>query len=283
MNKIFLLFCSVVFLSSTLLNSATSSIKDSDLVYQNTKSDYNGVWVLSNYMDSILNNKKIAEYRLLKPSWFAIVVKIVDKKIYTFGSIDDHVYDLELRNSENDTLCELSHLGGTWVLTKNQKKNKLELKLVKGFKDEVDTTLYTYAKSDDLLHLTENLKEFVPKTESNFIRFFSKKFFVGDYTIISPKDRKGDAVYFYEEGNTNFENFENYEPNIYFGTQHPFNNKDVISFSREYKIDVKYWYQFYNWRFNNDTLILRPYHINDDKGAGWELGNEEIRLLKHNK
>jgi len=52
--------------------SGTNQIANSEKT-EEPKPNLNGVWGLTNYLDTIVQNKEVAKYRLQAPSWFGIL------------------------------------------------------------------------------------------------------------------------------------------------------------------------------------------------------------------
>lgn len=107
--------------------------------------DLNGVWGLTNYFDTIVTHKKIAEYRLQSPTWFAILIEIEDDCLRTFGSIEEDEYSFKIKG---DTLTNLfSYVTGySWTLLQKGE----ELHLISLSKENKDSTTYIYRQRNDL-------------------------------------------------------------------------------------------------------------------------------------
>ncbi|MDH6307148.1 hypothetical protein M2451_002382 [Dysgonomonas sp. PFB1-18] len=232
-----------------------------------------GTWGLTNYFDSIAFNKKLAEYRIQPPTWFAILIKIDRDSLECFGSIETAKYPL---NRNNDTLVILSSsiTGDNWHLIRKD----LSLWLIPVInKENTDTTVYTFRKRDDLKPCFENIGFY----RINVAQYFNEILFKGVYIDIKTNHK----IEFADNGRLiGIEGFDTYQVRDYFGTSHPHYNMDVITFSNTDNNEFKQ----YNWVFSGDELLLTEFvreELADENGDSYEgdffvLGKEEIILKR---
>ena len=236
--------------------------------------DLTGTWGLTNYFDTIVANRELAKYRLQSPTWFAILIKIEIDSLECFGSIEGAKYPL---NRTNDTLAILSPsiTEHSWFLV----RKGFELQLIPIPNEEnVDTTIYIFRKRDDLNSCFESSSLGI-----NVTHYFNDVLFRGKYINVETKQE----VVFADKGKLiGFDRFNRYKVRDYFGTLHPHNNLDVITFSN---LDNDNKYKQYNWVFSEDELLLTefvPEKVTDEDGNSYDdwdsyvLGKEKIRLKK---
>ncbi|MDF1699330.1 MAG: hypothetical protein P1U56_25985 [Saprospiraceae bacterium] len=241
---------------------------------KNSKSkDLIGTWGLSNYLDSIVATKEVAKYRLQSPSWFGILIEIEEDSIKTNGSIIE--IETKLLNKK-DTLAIFDSWVGKWMLLKKQKN--LILKQFPN-QENIDSSIYTYNRRDDLKEMTEHLDS-VNNFSSSMTKYLNKEIISGTYLNLKTTTK----VVFLENGKLNgIGNFTEFEVRNYFGTLHPHKNLDVLFLINETEDLV----QHYNWRFEDNNLVLTKFEneiinrngkdaITDD----FVLGKETIKLKK---
>lgn len=247
------------------------------LKQNNPKQDLNGIWGLSNYFDTILTHKKLAEYRLQSPTWFGIMIEIKEDCLRTFGSIEQNEYSFEIKG---DTLTNLfSYVTGyNWVLVQKGE----ELHLIPLSKENKDSTIYIYRKRNDLNCLMSSTNQDLYTIGNNVTDFFNRALFAGKYI---DKATNKEVVFTEDGGLLGIDDFNKYEVRNYFGTSHPYYNQDVI-----YLSDGDKEYKDYNWVFSGEELVLTEFVneiVSDEDGHSYEgdfyvLGEEKIilQLLK---
>jgi hypothetical protein len=233
----------------------------------------NGTWALTNYFDTIIENKELAKYRLQTPTWFAILLEIKNDSLKSYGSIDNNQYLIE---KTNDTLTTLTSnvSGDKWYLIVREP----ELKLIQYSNSErVDSTIYTFRKRDDLNYFTKVNKDFFI-IGNNVTDYFNRHLFEGKY--INKKSQK--EVVFGGNGQLRgIDGFDSYEVRNYFGTLHMHKNLDVITFMNKGNNE----YKQYNWIFSDDELLLTEfvyekvtYNNETYDGDYLILGKKKIKL-----
>jgi hypothetical protein len=248
-------------------NVSTLSIDQPDTSKVSQVIDLNGTWVMTNYLDSILKYKSIAKYRMLPASWFAIIIEIENDSIRTYGSIYDNSF---VAVSKTDTICIIDRtLSGLYSLTYIETTGNLELKQINTKNRKVDSVTYMYQKRTDLEFLTNNLDK-VHKTGSNFTKYFNKNLVAGQYNLY----RK--VVRFLEDDRVeNFQNYKEYQVGNYFGTYHPFQDRDILILTSN-DGEVDYW----EWKIISNNLILTKLTIDWKKSDDYELTKETYKLTK---
>ncbi len=232
-----------------------------------------GIWGLTNYLDSIVINKEIAKYRVQFPSWFGILLDIKNDSINSYGSLVEITDKL---TSKKDTVTELiSYESGKWMLLKNQKNLVL-----KHFPNQEvkDSTIYVYRRREDLKFMTQDLDK-RHKISSNITKYFNQEILAGTYLSMNTNS----TIEFQKEGIVNgFNQFSSFEIRNYFGTLHPHKNLDVVSFKNKFDNEIKQ----YNWKFNEGVLTLTEFVVEtiveDDKilMTDYYIPGEEKIFLK---
>lgn len=252
-------------------------ITESDsLIIINTEFDLNGIWALTNYFDTIVENKELAKYRLQTPTWFAILLEIENDSIKTFGSISTEKLLIE---NEKDTLATLSsNITGSkwWLIKKGDQLNLIQYPNQKRH----DSITYIFRKREEFDYFTkENTDFFI--IGQNVTKYFNQQLFKGKYFI---QDTQNKVVFKADGSLTGIDKFDTYEVRNYFGTSHSHKNLDVITFKNENDNIFKQ----YNWVFKNELLILTEfaYEKVTHNGKVYDgddliLGKEKIVLKKH--
>ncbi len=258
-----------IFILGCQINSNNKPVLRKDI------KDIEGVWGLTNYLDTIILHKQIAKHRTQFPAWFGVLVEIKKDTIRSFGSLKQVTGLLEI---ESDTLFKyLKTESGKWILLKNGTSLILKQSLNQ---ENSDTLIYTLRKRDDLKYMTKNLKydnknyDNVNKIGNHLTNYFNKNIISGIYTL--PKTKS--TVNFRAEGKVEgFKDYTHFELRNYFGTYHPFRNLDVITMiNKELKKE-----ELYNWIIDGNKLTLTNL-VRDslDVSEKFSLGNKRITLIK---
>lgn len=272
----------ILILLTGCFNSSQKSVDiietDMDSTLDKKQNEISGLWVMTDYVDSILAHKTISKYRMQWPTWFAILIDIDKDTLRTYGSILDNE---EKYSIENDTLCIFKRtVSGEWTLTLNQSTRKIELRNTNSGRDSTDNKVYVFEKRPEFRFILDTLDKF-HKTKTSFTKYFNNEIFTGTYKLLNSNE----DIVFSKNGTVNFQDFDTYEVRVYFGTLHPHKNKDVITFMK-YEGEQTFWKQ-YHWQFFGDTLVLTNFVketiIYDDKEVitdDWILGNDQIKMIK---
>lgn len=223
------------------------------------------IWGLSSYLDSIVEHKEIAKYRLQRPSWFGILLEITNDSIKSYGSIIELNAKLNL---ESDTLCTFNSFAGKWLLLKDSQT--LCLKQIPKEGSKADALVYEYKERNDLSFLLQDLDK-VHKISSNITSYFNEMLLSGVYYDSKTKR----PVEFKKDASLNgLGEYEEYKVRDYFGTLHPHQNLDVIYLRKK---GQKYFDQF-NWKFEKNKLVLTDF-IWIDSTEKYALGKEQWILF----
>tara|TARA_R110002050_G_scaffold45957_4_gene108371 strand:+ start:1307 stop:2170 length:864 start_codon:yes stop_codon:yes gene_type:complete len=242
----------------------------------------NGLWAMPNYVDSVLAYKTISKYRMQWPTWFAILIEIDNDTLRSYGSILDVETPFD---PKSDTLHVFEKtVTGQWILTLNEKTKKLELRNSDSQREKNDTNVYVLEKRPDLKFLLDTL-DHVHYTSTSFTNYFHDQLFAGTYEIIGT----GEQVAFNPSGQIKgFQDFHKYKVDNYFGTLHPYDNLDNITFYRELpeNSDEIDW-ELFKWEFQGDTLILTKfswelfnYQGREVRDEIWKLGDTQIKMKR---
>jgi len=251
-----------------------TNISDTDTIITNkAEFEFNGIWGLTNYFDTIIANKELAKYRLQRPTWFGIIFHIKDSSLISYGSLIEINKKL---NIESDTLTFFDSYGGGWDLIK---KDTFLILKQKSNQKKVDSSIYIYRKRADLDFMTKNMDK-IHKISSNVAKYFNQSLLSGSYQSIKGNKK----IIFNPNGKLiGFDKYDTYQIGNYFGTSHPHKNLDVITFSNSKTKKSK----CYNWKFNDNILILTEFIeqtiiYNGEKVSSddYILGSELIKL-KH--
>ncbi len=241
-----------------------------------------GLWVMTDFVDSILTYKTISKYSLQGPSMFAILIDIDMDTLKSYGSIIDNTLPY---NRENDTLQVFERsVKGNWTLTLNKQTQKLEMRNTDSGSKKFDHKVYVYEKRQDLRFLLDTLNK-VHKTRTSMTNYFHDQLFAGNYEIIG----SGDQVTFGPNGYIQgLQDFHKYNVDVYYGTSHPYENLDNIIFYRDLPTNTtKFDWELYKWEFKGDTLFLTKFSWKEFNIQGtqvrdeiWSLSDQEIKLKK---
>ncbi len=208
----------------------------------------NGVWVLTNYFDTIVKHKQVAKYRLQVPTWFGIILEIDGDSIRSYGSLGDYYGNFnDVIDVFSDTLMHHeSKQIGCWYLIRNDKSLLL---LIDEEDPYVDSTKYIYERDLSKKYMAKDLSG-VFKIGHHVTNYFNEKIMSGKYRYLNSNK----IVEFMPDGSLiGFEEFNEYEVRNYFGTLHMHKNLDVITFKSPEKFEQ------YNWVFTNDRLVLTKF------------------------
>jgi len=246
-------------------------------------SSLDGLWVLPDYLDSVLTYKTISKYRTQAPAFFAILIDIDKDTLKSYGSI----YDIKTAfKPEGDTIHVFEKTAtGQWTLSFNRDTENLELRHTEKSTDGIDPKVYVLEKRPDLRFLLDTLDQ-GHKTRTSITNYFHDRIFAGTYENLET----GDQVTFEANGQLRgFKNFHKYKVDVYYGTYHPLHNLDNIRFYRDSsEVKKDFASEGFSWQFNGDTLILNKinckiYRHNGQKvrGEEWTLDEQKIKLIKN--
>jgi hypothetical protein len=245
----------------------SSSSKPGATYKKNSKlPDLDGTWGLCNYFDSVVINKKLAEYAFLSPVWNAVVFKINEDTLWAYGSINNkHKYVIDRRN---DTLTKIVNpeTGDRYVLCR--KDTMLELIQLSG-SGITNPVKYPYRRLNQI--------KLPPKNAGRHVLgflvtlYFNNKLFEGEYLDTGTNA----PVFFQANGEVlGLKDFDTYHVKNYFGTSHHFHKLDMIAFENTQTGIIKE----YNWVFRDGKLILTEF-IPEKVLEGTRLVQTDKRIL----
>jgi len=241
-----------------------------------SKENIEGYWILSNYIDKIMENKSIYPQVKQKLTWNVILLKIDNDSIETHGlimknklSLSNNLDSLTTINGMNHNY-ELKYLSASKIIT------AINL-------EEKDTINYIFRKlKPDERRLINGIdnKYFHQGLSSNFYSFFIDNIISGSYKYVKDSTK---SVDFYKNGTTKgFKGYNQFSIHDYFGTLHPFPS-DAIIFRDTTKVrDFKkppLHTGIYNWKFRKDTLILTE--MKTKNYEEYFIGTEVYELIKN--
>jgi hypothetical protein len=259
---IYIIFLIPIILTSCDNNPSMHKSSESAIV---AKGKLDGNWILTEYYDSILTGKSIAKNRLHEISWNMFAFKIDGENLTSLGILYPKTkYKI---NQSKDTLLTFKE-DQTYSLKFNPTKN-----LINAFKhkfegnNSLSSSSYTFRRVNEkrLQSILKNNNPFAVREE--LTKLFEDSLIVGEYyridspvsesiSLLPNKKMKG------------FRNFYKYNLHCYFGTYHPYQNYDEITFYSQDKTAN------YSWQFKGDTLKLTELVTED--GDEYNLTNTTI-------
>jgi hypothetical protein len=226
-----------------------------------------GIWVLSNYFDSVVIEKSIAKFRMNNINWSSLLLNFDNDTLRIYGSIYKQKIFIDY---SGDTLpFKRIYENDLWsIILANDET------IIKSFKKENPEQKYIYRR------MNEVEKQYIKIDENNWFSIDKGVEELFNVVLISGKYlyKKNDTIAFEKNGQIkNFKNYTNFEIDNYFGTNHYFGNLDNIALISENSRET------WNWKFIDNILILNKIKPkNDDYEKGFYLTNEIIKLKKIN-
>ncbi len=258
---------SIIFMKKTttlfILSILFFSCKKKEITKTIDTSAIQGEWILSEYMDSIMENKSVAKHRMNPAAQGSILLQIIGDTIHNYGSVYYHgINKLELNgdtilNGTKHTSCKYFICGDKLCVTDCYKdKNIYHYRRLKDIESKI-------LEGRNPRNIEKNLSEVIM---AKFNRFFYNKRF---------RDLENNKIYefgfpYHISG---WNNFKYFEVNKYWGTLHPFNNKDILAVKN--KTESEYW----NFKFQGDTIYLRKM-ILPKTSDNYELSGKSKTLIK---
>ena len=220
----------------------TSEAKDS--------SGSEGWWVLHEYHDRIMNNRKIGEFSFEQPNYVAVILNVRADSIFSSGTI----FPLKaIERIAGDTICRINSINSTCRFFYNKKKKCLQVAFTVDGKQKVFS--YRRMRSDEFVQLTANFfsKSIFFPLHHNYNSFWRKQFITGTFVSIDNKTSftVSDSAAVKGFGPYNF-----LELDDFFGTTHWLGKADRVRFMNGNKTGQ---FKDYNWVYHADTLILQEY------------------------
>lgn len=220
----------------------TSEAKDS--------SGAEGWWVLHEYHDRIMNNRKIGEFSFEQPNYVAVILNVRTDSIFSSGTI----FPLKaIERIAGDTICRINSINSTCRFFYNKKKKCLQVAFTVDGKQKVFS--YRRMRSDEFVQLTANFfsKSVFFPLHQNYNSYWRKQFITGTFVSIDNKTSftVSDSAVVKGFGTYNF-----LELDDFFGTTHWLGKADRVRFMNGNKTGQ---FKDYNWVYHADTLILQEY------------------------
>lgn len=221
-----------------------------------------GIWVLADYIDSIIIDKSIAKHRVKPLSWSALQVEVTDSGIICYGSINQG--DFTKGNIQKGILLKEDVSGSDYYYTYDAANDKLMTLNI----EDSSTGSYIRTSESFLYQDSGVFWQLEPKLHS----FFVANAFAGTYVNIATNDT---VVFDPKYSMSGLGEFNQYNINMFMGTSHPFNDGDHVTY---YGDDIRAINYF---EFKGDTLVLYSYKEHPKVGADSYVKDKEVmRLLK---
>jgi hypothetical protein len=232
------------------------SEKQNDIDY----SLISGYWIMSNYIDSILQNKSIEEHSRKRMAWSAIILHIKEDTLKYYGLIRGNN---KLKFSNNyDSLAVIKEMG-EYQLSYDKKNDIIRAKCIKDYYETKDSIRYLFRRikeSEQRLIKGIDNKPFFKKLKPNFYSFFIDSLICGEYKPLTNSTNLP-TLKLKPKGLLNgFLHYNKYFIHDYFGTLHPYTPEDAIIFIDTTIVNERNEpptnIGIYSWEFNGDTLVL---------------------------
>ena len=218
------------------------------------KPEYNGVWILSNYIDTIIRNRDIVKFTMEPLVWSSIGMIIENDTISSRGSFS---FRINTNHVETDSfLVRNIYTEADSIGLKYSKVDDKIYVVRRGFRSEKKYLfIYRRATKDELILFNDF------KNGDNFGHFerflqdlFSDRIFVGSYRSLNEKNR---TIEFRDDNTVvGFSGYQSFEVDIHFGTYHPEGNNNIILLRILQNESRRVNTTCYRWEFKKDTLVL---------------------------
>lgn len=206
-----------------------------------------GWWVLHEYHDRIMNNRRIGEFSFEQPNYVAVILNVRTDSVFSAGTV------FPLKATERiagDTICRINSINSTCSFFYNKKKKCVQVAFTVDGKQQVFS--YRKMRSEEYVQLTA---KFFSKTEfwplhQNYNSYWSKQFITGTFVSI---DNKTSFTVSDSAAVAGFGPYNFLELDDFFGTTHWLGKADRVRFMNGNKTGQ---FKDYNWEYHADTLIL---------------------------
>lgn len=230
-----------------------------------------GWWLLHEYHDRVMNNRKIGAFSFEEPVWDAIVIHVTADSVYSAGTI----YPMKTTSRRNGDTIRIGGMNSSDIFFIYKKKKK-ELTVEFTNSDSVKEVFhYRRFRSNEYVSLTKNLfdRNHFWALKTNYHAFMVDYLFAGTYTSAEDKSTMDLGA---DESVTGFGQWKRYRFDDFFGTMHWNGKLDRIRFEDPAKTGV---FKDYNWRISGDTLILQQF-IGKDIEA-YKIGGKELKYIRN--
>lgn len=249
---------------------AATTIDDQDsleeVVLDVTPFDPVGDWILTEFHDSILENRQIGAYRRPVPIWSALLLRVGHDSIHLYGTISKR----SLPRTMGDTILRYVDFANMVVFADARSG-----RLVVQWKDDRSpprSGVLHYRRLDASEGgMTDSLDRNPWSLRDNYHLHLQGALFAGQYTEIGGSTSFRLTPEGGLSGQTTWVRFDFHD---YFGTLHPYrDDMDALRFTDKGNV-----VHSFNWRFSRDTLVLTRLGTNGDE---YWLEPGEMRFLKN--
>ncbi|MDA9773835.1 hypothetical protein N9B82_02665 [Saprospiraceae bacterium] len=233
---------------------------------------------MSNYIDSILVNKRIRDHSRYGISALAIVIKIQNDSLTHHGL----VFSFE-KLALNPNYDSLGLIMGDYQLSYDPDRDILYAKAARKNLEIKDSLMYSFRRvKEEEQRLMEGINEKLApyKLEANLNAYFIDSLICGHYRSLSENTFE---MKLQKTGDSNgFFGYTEYKSVDHFGTRHPFGNEDVIIFTDTTIINDGSGpptnIGIYSWEINVDTLTFTKMLTEDHEN--FYKGSERFRFVR---
>jgi|GEM_PF-1448405 len=255
----------------TCFIAASKNAQAKRLAAKTTLSDQaQGWWLLHEYHDSILNNRQVGVFSFESPVWDAIVIYITADSVFSSGNIIP--MNVTARHTGDTVRGGSMNSSDTYFIYKKKKKELIvEFTNSKGVREVFHYRLF---RSNEFVSLTKGLfdrKEFWP-LRTNYHKWLTNYLLVGTYTCVTDQST---LILSADETVSGFQKWPAYKVDDFFGTVHWTEKNDRVRFEVPNKTGA---FKDYNWRWSNDTLILRPFL--GQSIESYKIGQQELKYVR---
>lgn len=244
-----------------LLHQTQSGIDTIPLQWEHLE----GNWVLTDFIDNVLKYKTITKYRVSPLAAEAWAFKIERDSLFTTGLINDFRTRCNVEPSGNHDIPAtiIDEIGGsTFILYYNGKMDKIEAINATDYQEK-----YIYRRAtgelDEILSHTPfqwDREKRRYHVQDSLYNYLINHLVVGSYDPISNYNGIQTMTLTKNGMVKGFKQFDTYRIHAYFGTRHPFDDKDAIFFENS---KFKDGYEIYSWKFSNGMLKLTQMYTPD--------------------
>lgn len=267
--------CILLTLLCVYCNPKKSETKKS--ISQGDLKSLQGHWVLTNYLDNIVQSKAIEKHTKDPLSFSAIILTISSGNMRYYGLINP--YQKEKLYPDYDSLITIKHWHH-YQLSYDRTSDKIMGVFVGGKKNTTDSIKYTFRRiRKNELKLVKGIEDKDWHPIKTFHPFFIEQLISGKYKALN-KDSQAPFMTLDTMGKMRgFKKYNKYHIHSYFMTNHPFRPEDAIIFEDTLKKNRPLHKSVvYSWAFRQDTLILTEMHTQSHEQ--WSKGTKTYTFIK---
>ena len=275
----FLLLC------LTAISCESNPEKDSNENYKKLKKEvkFQGDWILVEYFEPILQEKRIGKYRSVVPALTAFHLTIDENNLMKTLGLLSFSYSNHVKVINNhDSICSIEALGGAgkMTLSYDDKNDQLIIKAIDDWEGyfKGQPTIFHYKRSDELSDL-KHMDEFSEYLDI-LQKYFQQKLIVGEYKVTYPKEFEDLEIIFHKNGSVEgFGEYQIYALHVFYGTFHPTGYEDKIVFYKDHYKHPNSSYD-YNWKIEGNQLIFYEFSEIDLSKMRYTVENKAWVLEK---